>query len=255
MLENTVKLREAVNERNTEMKELGALVKSLLKDTHEVIIESSSTLGSVFGMDEVEPPPRLKDIIHTAIPTNPANLTEIMHIIRRQVLYDTGMELDAIRRPLRGLEIVFDKLDLDQYLSTEGEESLRDKIGDPTFKTIFWAVYRKISDQAFAINEQRSFFCKVLEKANVDSQGRRVSIDQAVNDALRDPQIQQIKEASLEECIQSLLCKALKGREVHDVDFRTGLFRRVRGFLFPIMAKAAFDIFDRLEKCVEYARI
>ena len=148
---------------------LGVLVKELLKDIHEVIIDSSATLGSFLGMDEVEPPPRLKDIIHTAIPTNSAKLTEVLDIIRRQVLYDTGMGLDAIRRPLRDLEIVFDKLDLDQCLSVEGEESLRDRIGDPTFKTTFWAVYRKISDQAFAINEQRSSFCKVLEKANVDS--------------------------------------------------------------------------------------
>ena len=157
MLEHAVKLRETVNERNTEMKEFGALVKSMLKDTHEVIIDSSLTLGSVFGTDEVEPPPRLKDITHTAIPTNPANLIKFLHIIRRQVLYDTRMKLDAIRRLLRGLEIVFDKLDLDQYLSAEGEESLRDRIVEPTFKTISWAVYRKISDQAFAINGLHSF--------------------------------------------------------------------------------------------------
>lgn len=63
-------------------------------------------LGSDFGMDGVEAPAWLEEIM-PPIPTNPAEIRMILHALRLQILYDTGMELDRLRRPLRGMEIVF----------------------------------------------------------------------------------------------------------------------------------------------------
>ena len=244
-----------MNRRNTELKQVGALIKGLLEDTHHVIIDSSSLLGSTFGMDEVKAPTRLEEIMPTAIPTNSADLKRILHTIRLRIIYDTGMELDRLRLPLRNMEIVFDELNLDQYTPVEGEESVKDRLEDPASGDILVAVLRKITDQAIAINKQRSFFCKALEDLHTSSQRSREYMDQEVNKALQDPRIQEIDQASLEETIQLFLVDALKGRGLRDVHLRTAVFRRIRGFLLPIMAQAAFDIFDRLKECTEYARL
>ncbi len=55
------------------------------------------------------------------------------------------------------MEIAFDKLDLDQYLSVEGEESLKDRLKGAAFRTILTAVVERITVQAAVIADQRSF--------------------------------------------------------------------------------------------------
>ena len=62
---------------------------------------------------EVEAPTRLEELMATAVPTNPEDLRRILQTIRLQIMYDTGMELDKLRLPLRRMEIAFDKLYLD----------------------------------------------------------------------------------------------------------------------------------------------
>ena len=208
-------------------------------------------------MDEVEVPARLEEIMPTAIPTNEADLRKILDTIRRQIIYDTGMEVDRLRRPLRDMEITFDKLDLDQYLQlVEEEDSLKDRLEDEytAFRTVCRAVLKRITDQAIAINKHRSFFRQALDDANHRSKERREHMDQEVLEALQDPQTQ-VDGENLEAWIESNLFKALQCREFDDLHLRTTFFRRLRGFLLPILAKSAFDIFERLDKCAEYARL
>ena len=247
-------LRETVNRRNSELKEIGAKISGLLEDTHKVIVKFSEKLDSKFGIDEVEHPPRLKDIIPMAIPTDKAELCKILNIIRRQILFDTGQVLDSFRVPLRNMEIEFGKLNLDQYLSVEGEEVIKDGLDDSIPRSVLPAIANKILEQGTKIISLRESFCRALEKTLTNSKKARAHIDKDVLDALEDPQMQRTKGESLEIYVESLLSEFLRGRECHDLHGRMAFFRRVRGFQYPIVAKAAFNIFERLEKCVEEAR-
>ncbi len=249
--------RETLNRRIAELKEVGSQIKALLNDTHDVIKLFCSELDSGFGMDEVNAPARLVDIMPTAIPTNQVELERIIGTIRLQILYDTGMELDRLRKPLRDMEIAFDELDLDQYLRfVKGEESLKDRLEDEynAFTTALLAVVNRISDQGIAINHQRTFFGKALDDANHGSKMRRARMDEGILKARRDPQMQ-LDGKTWQECLESVVGEALKGRELHDLHLRTAFFRHIRGFLLPIAAKPAFDIFERLDGCADYARL
>ena len=245
-----------MNGKIAKLKEIGAHIKALLNETYETLNAFSERLDSKYTMDEVDPPARLEEIISTADLTSPVSLWRILDTMRLQIKYDSSMELNRLRKPLRDMEIAFNKLDLDQYLQpVEGEESLKDRVDDEhtAFVASLVAVLKRMQDQARAIKGQRLLFSKALDYANIDSKKRRANMDQEVFKVQQDPQMQ-VGRKNLEGRIKSILCEASNGRELHDEHLRMEFFQLVRCLLVPIVAKPAFDIFDRLDGCADYAR-
>ena len=241
------------------MKTIGGKIDSLLRETHGVIEEYSGELGSEFGMDEVMAPTRLEEILPTVILTTPDGLSNIVKTIRREILYDTGMVLDLLRKPLRTLQDAFHRLDLDQYLQpVEDEDSLKDwpqaNEDDERCAIACKDICKRIEYQMTQVHTQRNLFIKALEEAGRSSHEGRLHMGQEVLRALGDHPVPIIGE-NLDERVRSVCLIALEGWDFDDQNARTALFRRIRGFLFPICGKKAFDVFASLDECVEYARL
>ena len=83
-------------------------------------------------------------------------IRRIIDTVRLQILYDSGMELDLLRHPLRDMEIAFDELDLDQDLkSVDEDKTLKGWLkheDDDTYATICERFYLKIQDQMIAVH-------------------------------------------------------------------------------------------------------
>ena len=241
------------------MKTIGGNIDSLLCEIRSVINEYSGELGSDFGIEEMIPPASLEEILPTIVITTVDGLSNILTTIRREILYDTGMVLDLLRKPLRTLQDAFHRLDLHQYLQhVEDEDSLRDwpqaNKDDERCAIACEDVCKRIEYQMAQVHIQRKLFIKNLEEATGSYRQERLRMDEEIDEALKHLDI--LPETDkVEEYLVSVLSRKLMGRELHDFTNREIFFRRLRGFLWPIYGKRAFDVFDSLEECVEYAKL
>ena len=78
-------------------------------------------------------------------------------------------------------------------------------------------------------------------------------MDQEVLGALPYAQRSHITD-DMEGCSESVLCIAASGWELYDEHCPIRTCRRLPEVLHPTVAKPAFDIFERLNDCAEYAR-